>query len=133
MDIVSHAVAGAAVGHAFGQPLLGAAFGILPDIVLGIRRRAAPTAAYNLTHSLPFTAGAGALCALLWATPVPALALLSHLLLDVPTHGKQWAPTLFYPFSSERFGFGEEWEFFSPCWWMGLLITFVWSVAWILA
>jgi membrane-bound metal-dependent hydrolase YbcI (DUF457 family) len=131
VDVVSHAVAGAAVGAAFGHPVLGAAFGVLPDVVLGLQRRLTPPAAYNATHSLAFAVGLGAVAWALLGTPVPLLALLSHLLLDVPTHGPNWAPPLFYPFSLRRFGGGREWEWFNATWWQGILILEYWSLAWL--
>jgi membrane-bound metal-dependent hydrolase YbcI (DUF457 family) len=131
MDIVSHAIAGAAVGAAFGQPLLGAAFGVLPDAVLGLQRRLTPPAAYNATHSLAFAVGPGAAAWAVLGTPVPLLALCSHLLLDVPTHGSRWAPTLFYPISERRFSLGSEWEWFNRSWRRGLALTLAWSAAWL--
>jgi membrane-bound metal-dependent hydrolase YbcI (DUF457 family) len=131
MDVVSHAIAGACVGQAFGQPVLGAAFGVLPDVVLGVRRQKLPSTAYNATHSLTFVAGAGLAGWLVWGTLAPLLAVLSHILLDFPTHGPRWAPTLLYPFSSERFGIGSEWEWFNKTWWLGLGLTAIWSLTWL--
>lgn len=132
MDIVSHAVAGAAVGAYYNRPILGACFGVLPDLVLGVKRLTVPTRAYNLTHSLSFGIGVGTIASFALGSPLPLLALLSHLLLDLPTHGSEWAPPLLYPWSNKRFSYGEEWEWFSPDWWIGLYITLVWSVSWLL-
>jgi membrane-bound metal-dependent hydrolase YbcI (DUF457 family) len=131
MDIVNHAVAGAAVGAAFGRPIVGALFGVLPDLVLGVKRLTLPTRAYNLTHSLLFSAVVGLVASVALGSPLPLLALLSHLLLDLPTHGSVWAPPLLYPFSDKRFSYGEEWEWFSPDWWVGFYITLVWSISWL--
>ena len=131
MDIISHAVAGAAVGTAFGHPIMGALFGVLPDLVLGVDRHINPPTAYNATHSATFVAGVGLLAGVgLWSV-VPALALLSHILLDLPTHGKRWAPPLLYPFSERRYSMGTEWEWFNRSWWQGLALTLAWSLAWL--
>lgn len=132
MDIVNHAVAGAAVGAAFGQPLLGAFFGVLPDLVLGPKRLTVPSRAYNFTHSLTFTVGMGITAGIIIGSPLPLLALLSHLLLDLPTHGKVWAPPLLYPWSEHRYSYGDEWEWFSPSWWFGFALTMAWSTTWLL-
>jgi hypothetical protein len=130
MDIVSHALAGAATGTAFGHPFLGAFFGVLPDIVLGVKRHALPTFAYNSTHSLPGVLVLGCAGAFFTGSIVPLLALLSHLLLDIPTHGEQWAPPLLFPFDLHRFSYGEEWEWFNPSWCFGFLLTIFWSSIW---
>lgn len=131
MDILSHAAAGAATGALFGQPALGAFVAVVPDIVLLGERRAVPTAAYNWTHSVAF-----AVACTVWAAAIGsshlaslvALCLLSHLVLDLPTHGEQWGPTLLYPYSDKRFSMGEEWEFFNFSWWRGLCLTGIWIV-----
>lgn len=131
MDIVSHAISGAAMGAAFGRPLEGALFAILPDMVLPIKRIYKPIARYNLSHSLLTILPLGAA---LWAftgSPVALIALLSHVALDIPTHGPKFAPTLFYPVSEKRFSYGSDWEFFSPSWWAGLTLTILWSIAWL--
>jgi hypothetical protein len=132
MDIVNHAVAGAAVGAAYGRPIVGAFFGVLPDLVVGVKRLTVPSEAYNLTHSLFFTIAFGLMGSHLEGTWMPLLALLSHLLLDLPTHGPIWAPPLLYPWTEKRFSFGEEWEWFSRSWWIGLSITFIWSSLWLI-
>ena len=131
MDIVNHAVAGAAVGAAYGRPVVGALFGVLPDLVLGVRRLTVPTPAYNLTHSLSFVIVVGAIAGAVLGSPLPLLALLSHLLLDLPTHGPVWAPPLLYPGSVKRYSYGDEWEWFSRSWWIGLSITSIWSATWL--
>lgn len=135
MDIGNHILAGAAAGSFFGHPVAGALCGALPDLVLGIKRRPAPTLAYNVTHSAAFAAFAAAAAYAYSGTNAGAavgLALLSHLILDLPTHGKQWAPVLLYPLSNKRFSYGEEWEWFSYSWWGGFSVTIFWSGAWIL-
>jgi membrane-bound metal-dependent hydrolase YbcI (DUF457 family) len=128
MDIVSHAIAGASAGAVFGRPVLGAVFGVIPDVVLGITRKTAPGAAYDVTHSLLFVLAISLLCAKLdtWA---PVLAVLSHIVLDLPTHGSGWAPPLLYPICQRRFSYGEEWEWFNRSWWRGLVITIIWSLS----
>jgi membrane-bound metal-dependent hydrolase YbcI (DUF457 family) len=135
MDIITHAVVGAATGAAFGQPLQGAVWAIAPDLMLGtLKRRATPTAAYNASHSFAavavvtgvayaFGGFAAAMCAF--------FSYLSHLILDIPTHGEHWAPTLLWP-SQKRFSAGEEWEWFNRSWFAGLQLSFLWGIAWLL-
>jgi membrane-bound metal-dependent hydrolase YbcI (DUF457 family) len=131
MDIVSHAAAGAATGAVAGHPWWGAFFGVLPDLVLGYKRIARPTAQYLWTHSLCFLL-------LVWflvlfflgdtIAMVALLALVSHVALDIPTHGSEWAPRLFYPFWDHPFSLshGGEWEWFNSVWWEGFLYTVIW-------
>lgn len=128
MDIVSHAIAGAAAGVPFGRPLLGAFFGVLPDIVIIGKRRELPSKAYDFMHSI-FGVGLFGLAGT-YATGsiAPLVAILSHLLLDLPTHGDKWAPPLLFPFDSMRFSCGEEWEFGNLSWWQGVLFTLLWVV-----
>jgi hypothetical protein len=130
MDIVSHALAGAATGAAFGRPILGAFFGVLPDVVIGIKRRKLPSTAYDATHSLVGIITIGAIGTAVTGSALPIFALLSHLILDMPTHGDKWAPPLLFPFDSMRFSCGEEWEWFNRSWCLGLLLTLCWSAAW---
>lgn len=132
MDILSHAIAGAASGHVFGHEIYGALFAVLPDAVLGLRRKVCPTQLYKLTHSLASFPG---VLVCLFAAGVPptivhavSLAWLSHIVLDIPTHGKLWAPRVLYPFTDARLGCFAEWEFFSPSWHRGLIFTILWSV-----
>lgn len=132
MDIISHAVAGASVGFAYGRPILGAFCGVFPDLVLGVDRHINPPEPYNATHSLTFVALVGIAGALALGSAVPFLAVLSHIILDYPTHGPRWAPTLFYPMSKARFGHGlQEWEWGNATWWRGLVLTLIWSLAWL--
>lgn len=132
MDIVTHAVVGFATGAVFGHPWLGAVCAVLPDVVLGVRRRAAPTGAYNATHSLFCPLAGGLLTLLLTNRPMAALAvlaaLLSHIAIDLPTHGKHWAPPLLYPLSKKRCVFGCEWEFFNDSWLIGFGISTLWVI-----
>lgn len=131
MDIVNHALAGAATGYAFGSPVAGAVFGVLPDLVLGVRRQLVPTPAYDLTHSLAFVLACGWAWWAVNGTLLALFALLSHIVLDLPTHGKQWAPVLLYPLHRKRFSYGDEWEWFSASWWQGFVLTIIWSLSWI--
>jgi membrane-bound metal-dependent hydrolase YbcI (DUF457 family) len=131
MDLFNHAIAGASVGLAFGNPWLGAFMGVAPDLVLGPRRRRLPTGAYNATHSIITTTILGLPIWIIFKTPIPLLALYSHLLLDLFTHGKVWAPPLFYPLSNRRYTFNQEWEWFNESWFLGLFITIAWSSAWL--
>lgn len=129
MDIFSHAAAGASVGWAFGRPIVGALWGVIPDLVLGFKRRLYPNELYNYTHSFVFLLAVGSM-GVAFGSLVPFLAVLSHLILDVPTHGKQWGPMLFYP-NRKRFGMGYEWEWFDGTWWIGFIITVVWCFIWV--
>jgi hypothetical protein len=131
MDIISHAIAGACTGAAFGEPIAGAIWGVLPDLVLGVRRRFHPTILYNITHSLTFIGLCGFIGVMVFGSWTPAFSLLSHIALDLPTHGTVWAPPLFYPFK-RRYSLGKEWEWFSLSWGIGLAITIVWSSIWLL-
>lgn len=131
MDLINHAIAGATTGLAFGCPFLGAIIAIAPDLVLGFKRKAKPTIAYNCTHSLLFIAICASISQLFKAGLLVMFCLLSHIILDLSTHGKNWAPPLLYPFNKTRFSLGKEWEFGSLHWWLGLGITILWSVVWL--
>jgi membrane-bound metal-dependent hydrolase YbcI (DUF457 family) len=134
MDIVTHTLVGAATGFYFGHPVAGALVAAAPDLVLGIRRRKAPSAAYNATHSLLVAGVAATLAWALLPEPWPALIYwcwLSHLFLDMVTHGVQWAPPLLYPLRPTRFSLGDEWEFYNHSWQRGLVLSLAWSAAWI--
>lgn len=130
MDIFSHAIAGAAAGAIFQLPGTGAFFGVLPDLVLGLKRVATPPARYKLTHSFLFILVLPALLALADAqiAKCAAVALASHLILDLPTHGPVWAPRLLYPFSEKIFVDSSEWEWGNKSWTTGFLLTLNWSV-----
>lgn len=127
MDILSHAIAGASSGAVFGRPILGMVFGVLPDVVLGVQRKAHPSVLYNLTHSWLAVAVAG-IAAVAFDTAAPILAVVSHIVLDLPTHGKQWAPPLLFPFSAKRYSMGDDWEWGNASWQRGLIVTFIWSI-----
>lgn len=130
MDIVTHAVVGAATGGAFGRPFTGAFFAILPDLFLfSVKRRDTPTAAYNASHSLAGLVLVAGLAALYEPVlgAVAFFAYASHLWLDVPTHGKQWAPPLMWP-SKHRYSIGQEWEWFNSSWWYGLFLATIWII-----
>jgi len=131
MDIISHAIAGAAVGFHYGSPIVGALVGIAPDCVLSIKRLHYPTNLYNHTHSIIPLVILGIYDYFYTTQPIVFFALLSHIILDLPTHGKIWAPALFYPYSKKRYSFGDEWEWFSTSWFTGLIITIIWSFIWI--
>ncbi len=129
MDIFSHAVAGAASGAVFGKPIVGAIWGVVPDLVLGIKRLEKPTGLYRFTHSFLFIGLMGAATETIAHMGAVMLALLSHIVLDALTHGKLWAPRPFNPFSSRRiFNNCQEWEWGNLSWWMGLGWTATWSL-----
>jgi membrane-bound metal-dependent hydrolase YbcI (DUF457 family) len=134
MDVFSHAIAGFTVGLAYGNPLLGAVVAVLPDLPLIGPRRSKPTILYDLTHTLAFLALVGGAAWVATGSPLVFLALASHLILDVPTHGKTWGPMLLYPLTRHRFApDGPDWEWFSQRWLFGLAITFVWIYGWIMS
>lgn len=133
MDVFTHAAIGAATGAAFGHPVLGAVVAMLPDLGYYIhanflQRLHWPPKLYDFGHSLLFTLLASLLAWALFSggvAAVVALALLSHLWLDLPTHGRVWGVRLFYPLTW-RFKWGVEWEFFNRSWFFGLAWGFVW-------
>lgn len=131
MDLINHSIAGASTGYAFNKPLEGAIIAIIPDLVLGIKRKQFPTELYNLNHSLVFVLSTGIFYWIANGSSLVLFALFSHIILDLPTHGKIWAPPLFYPFNSRRYSFGKEWEWFSQSWWIGFILTIIWSLLWI--
>lgn len=132
MDFLSHAVAGAAVGYAFGNPALGAAVALIPDVPIWGKRREAPNAMYDVTHTMIFTLLVGAVVFKYMGTPLVGLALLSHLVLDLPTHGRQWGAMSLFPLTTRRFHWIEhDWELFDINWWVGTLVTIIWSTAWL--
>lgn len=132
MDIISHALAGAATGAYYGRPLLGAAVAVLPDLVLPLRRLKHPPARYLFTHSFTFLILASIIGAIFGVGWLVFFALLSHILLDIATHGEHWAPALFAPFSNVRYRFNNEWEWFNEVWYFGAYLTLLWSAAWLL-
>lgn len=132
MDIFFHALAGAAAGSVFGHPFVGAITAVCPDVVLGLQRRNSPSVAYRYTHSILTALCVAAGVALL---PLPvtvalavAVAWVSHLVLDIPTHGAVWAPRLFYPFTQFYFKGFTEWEFRNRAWYNGAILTLIWML-----
>lgn len=138
MDIVTHAITGAITGAHWNRPILGAAVAVAPDLVLGVKRRALPSLAYSVTHSpllmsVVLSVATGALTRDPALTACVIACYLSHVTLDLQTHGGAWAPRLFFPFSKRRTSLGDDWEFFNRAWWLGLLTAFLWSLVWLLA
>lgn len=127
MDVFSHALAGAATGSLFGHPIAGAFIAAAPDMVLSLKRRENPSILYNITHSILGISAATYIGFLFGVAPLVVACLISHIFLDLPTHGSKWAPPLFYPFWKVRVSMGEEWEWFNASWWVGFGITLLWS------
>lgn len=118
MDILTHAIVGAAVGLKLGSPLSCVIASIAPDIVLGIKRKFTPTMPYKFLHSV------FPVCALyLFGFKAEAIAWATHIILDIPTHGTLWSPKLFFPFSDKGFTGFQEWEFFNTSWKKGLALS----------
>lgn len=136
MDIITHAIAGAATGGAFGRPLLGAVVAVLPDSALWLRPRLAlPPLLYRAAHGLLAPFVLAALTMMFFGPAVSNVvffAWLSHIVLDVPTHGPEWAPRLFWPDERPVFTQFEEWEWFNPSWYLGFRITLIWIGLWTL-
>lgn len=130
MDIISHAVAGAATGAVFGHPLTGAVVAVLPDLPIFGKRKATPPTLYKFSHSLL----AVVLVGLIGSTVGLAVGLaagfayLSHILLDSITHSETWAPKWLWPSVVNVNPPSDEWEFFNAPWWRGFEITLVYSV-----
>ena len=136
MDFINHAIAGAATGFYFGHPVAGAILAVTPDIVLGVTRKEVPNSLYRVTHSAFILVAVGVIMWLLFGYNSAAFTVSvigSHLVLDSVTHGKVWGTRLFYPLSEKVLGNFQEWEFFNRSWWFGLLVTSIWSAAWIFA
>lgn len=134
MDILNHAIAGASTGFYFNRPVEGAFLAILPDLVLGLKRKSTPNAAYRAMHSGLIIGALGFVLAVLFGWPVALFVvatLSSHLVLDIPTHGVLWGTRLLYPIFNKGFTCFTEWEFFNRSWWIGLVINAIWSFTWI--
>lgn len=118
MDILTHAIVGAAVGVKFESLLSCVIASIAPDIVLGTKRKFAPTVPYKFLHSV------FPVCALyLFGFKAEAIAWATHIVLDIPTHGPLWSPRLLSPFSDKGFTGFHEWEFFNTSWKKGLVLS----------
>ncbi len=84
-----------------------------------------------MTHSLLFVLLSGIVAAIYGAdiALTVMLALVSHLVLDVTTHGVEWNPRLLFPILNEpAITFGVEWEWFNLSWWYGYLTMILWSI-----
>lgn len=128
MDIITHAVAGAYTGSFFGHPIAGAIAGIAADLpIMRVKRYPSPPPAYNATHSLAAAVIVGIAGYALYGNAGLFLAYLSHLYLDLFTHGKEWGSMLLYPLP-KRFSFMPEWEFFNSSFYLGLFLAVLWSV-----
>jgi hypothetical protein len=137
MDIVTHAITGAVTGQIFGRPILGASVAILPDISLGVARKLHPPEEYDMMHApvvmlFCIFAWCGLFVGILGLSvdivKVCMLAYLSHIVLDVQTHGDEWAPMLFAPMSMRRVSLGGEWEFFNRYWCLGMITAILWNL-----
>ncbi len=63
---------------------------------------------YNWTHSLLFVAFVITVCSMIFGYHVEFWAMLIHVLVDVPSHQRQWFGTkLLYPFSHWQFNGGS--------------------------
>ncbi len=136
MDIVTHALAGAATGAAFGRPVLGAVVAVVPDSALWLRPRlAAPPPLYRAAHGGLAPVLISTFCLMLFGPEIALVvfwAWASHIVLDIPTHGKLWSPRLFWPDETPVFEQFQEWEWFNRSWFTGLGIALIWSAVWLL-
>ena len=131
MDIFSHALAGAATGFAFNNPILGAVIAVTPDIPIFGPRKENPPLLYKFTHSILFLIIGVIVGSFYNVGALVFYCLFSHLLLDIPTHGPVWAPRLLWPYGGIMVA-AKEWEFFNRTWYYGLALTVTWSTLWIL-
>lgn len=133
MDIITHAIVGAATGAVAGRPVLGMVAGVLPDLAIWFgKRRVYPPTLYTALHCI-----LAPLIAALISIPifgvtgcvVVFLAWCSHIFLDVITHGFVWSPKLFWPALPDPvFSNIQEWEWFNRSWWRGLTVALIWIV-----
>ena len=131
MDIINHAITGAAIGASVElsprSVLIGTLTGIAPDVSdfpLFYKRREIPTDLYAISHSFEVFLGMLAAGLIFDGFFVVSMAWCAHILLDYITHGETWGPKfiiLKIPVP-KRF---EEWEFFNWSWWRGLGTNFV--------
>lgn len=133
MDIFTHAMVGAATGLPFGYPVAGAVAAVVPDVALWGRKRVqVPPTLYQWGHAL-ITPLAALLIIIACGHPILAnvvyYAWMSHIILDIPTHGQVWAPRLFLPFDKNpTFTCFQEWEWFNHTWWAGFRVSLLWSI-----
>jgi hypothetical protein len=131
MDVFTHALVGAVTGSTWGHPVLGAVVAVLPDLPIWYgKRRATPPAAYKALHSYTLALAFGLLTYLLVGVAAGATVFacwLSHLALDIPTHGPTWAPRLVWP-SDWHLPCKEEqeWEWLNRSWWIGFCYSLFW-------
>lgn len=131
MDIITHAVVGAATGNLIGRPIIGAFIAVVPDLVLGFKRKRVPTSLYKLTHSpIPMSflvfGAVGVFTQDPMLSAVLVLCYWSHIVLDLFTHADGWGPQLFSPFVRKHYSLGGDWEWFNGPWWAGLLVSAGW-------
>lgn len=135
MDIITHAVVGAITGAAFGHPAIGAFVGVLPDSALWLRPRLAlPPTLYRAAHGGLAPLFASAVCLPFVGLQISLVifsAWVSHIILDIPTHGPTWSPRLFWPDERVIFDNFEEWEFFNRSWFLGYFISTIWCALWL--
>lgn len=128
MDIFTHAIIGAATGAQYNEPVLGAVIAIIPDLPLIGKRRQEPTELYKYCHSF---LGLLTISLLLYAIidnfELCLACLVSHIVLDLPTHSAKWNPRLFYPNNCHLQNF-KEWEFFNNSWFLGLGVSIIWTI-----
>lgn len=140
MDALTHAVVGGATGYALGGnwffAAVGATVALLPDAPIWVgKRRAEPPLAYTALHSGIAAVMVVAVGLYKWLYQdyllelflTIALAWVSHIVLDLPTHCAKWQPKLLYPFSNRiLFPKAKEWEWFDDTWFLGAYIAFYW-------
>lgn len=137
MDTATHALLGGVIGASAGvlapqgtEPLVVVAacalVATLPDSpLIAYRTRVPhPPRSYLWAHSIwPVIA--------IWfcVGPIYGAAYLSHILIDIPTHGPAWSARLFYPIRW-HFACFEEWEWGNASWRNGLVITILLGFLW---
>jgi len=120
MDIFTHFAVGFATGTVIDKPITCGVIAILPDVFLfSFKRLKNPTILYKISHTvwIPLF-----ICIF---NPIYALAYLSHIVLDVFTHGGKWKTEPFLPIKL-NFGNFHEWEFFNKSYLIGLIISILW-------
>ena len=89
---------------------------VLPDVSMP-RREDTPPKAYLWAHSI------WPVLLLLPLSSDASIGWLSHILLDLLTHGRGFAPRLLYPLAWRIPGPFGEWEFYNRAWFLGLGVT----------